>query len=388
MREIDPLIPWLPPVPGEPSVPSAGPLAGLRFVVKDVIDVAGLPTGAGNPRWLDTHPAPERDAEAVARLRRAGASFAGKVHTDELAFSLAGTNHHYGSPRNPAAPGRLTGGSSSGSASAVASGSADIGLGTDTAGSVRVPAAFTGLYGLRPTHSRVPRDGCVPLAPSFDVPGLITRTLDVLRPAAAALLDPHPEQPAPSWLLLPDDLWHPVPAEIRAALAASLAALHPLLKPDRTPLFRGPDAWDEAVTAYSTVQGFEAWTAHGDWITRESPDFGPGVASRFTRASKVTPSAAATARTVLTRTAALLHTRLRRSVLAVPTAPMTPPPLTEPGDRSRLLPYTCLSPLSGAPALTVPAATLNDLPLGLSLIGPPGSDEHLLSLAGHLRHGT
>lgn len=379
------MIPWLPPAPAEPSGPASGPLAGLGFAVKDVIDVAGLPTGAGHPRWPDTHPVPERDAAAVARLRAAGAAFAGKAHTDELAYSLAGTNHHYGSPRNPAAPGHLTGGSSSGPASAVAAGLADIGLGTDTAGSCRVPAAFTGLYGLRPTHSRVPRDGCVPLAPSFDVPGLLTRTLDVLRPAARALLDPCPALGAPVWLLLPDDLWHPVPAQVRAALAAALTALGTLLKTDRTPLFRHDDAWSAAVAAFGTVQGFEAWAAHGDWITRESPSFGPGVGARLARAAKITPAEAAEARALVDRTSALLRTRLRRTVLAVPTAPMTPPPLAEPGDRGLVYRYTCLAPMAGAPALSVPAAALDGLPLGLTLLGAPGSDEDLLTLAEALR---
>ncbi|WP_344243307.1 amidase [Actinocorallia libanotica] len=383
MQEIEPMIPWLPPAPDEPSAP--GPLAGLSFAVKDVIDVAGLPTGAGHPRWLDTHPAPEHDAEVVARLRAAGASFAGKTHTDELAYSLAGTNHHYGSPRNPAAPGRLTGGSSSGSASAVASGLADIGLGTDTSGSCRVPAAFTGIYGLRPTHSRVPRAGCVPLAPSFDVPGALTRTPDVLRRAASVLLDPRPEQPAPTWLLLPDDLWHPVPPELKAALRGTLNALQRLLKTDRTPLFRGPGAWPEAVAAYSTVQGAEVWAAHGAWITREKPEFGPGVAARLARAAKITPAEADGARTALASTTALLRSRLRDTVLAVPTAPMTPPPLDAPGDRSRLLPYVCLASIAGAPALSLPAGTLDGLPVALSLIGMPDSDERLLALAEALR---
>lgn len=377
------MLPWLPPLPGEPS--SEGPLAGLRLVVKDVFDVAGLPTGAGNPRWLQTHPVPGRTAEAVARLLRAGAALVGKAHTDELAFSLAGTNHHYGSPRNPAAPGRPAGGSSSGPASAVASGLADIGLGTDTAGSIRVPAAFTGLHGLRPTHSRAPRDGCVPLAPSFDVPGLLARDPAVLRAAAAALLDPRPEQPAPAWLLLPDDLWHPVPPEVKAALGPVLAALSSLLKPDRTPLFRHPGAWAAAVAAFSTVQGSEVWAAHGAWVTRESPAFGPGVASRFDRAAKITSAEAAEARTVLDRTAALVRSRLRHSVLAVPTVPLTPPPPDEPADRGRVLPFTCLASLAGAPAVSLPAATVDDLPVALSLIGPPDSDERLLALAEELR---
>src|SRR5690606_37246293 len=182
----DPFVPWIPRQ--EPDVALTGPLAGLRLAVKDLFDVAGMPTGAGNPRWLETHEAPDADAEAVARLRAAGASLVGKTITDELAWSLNGSNAHYGTPDNPAAPGRLPGGSSSGSASAVASGLADIGLGTDTGGSIRVPASYCGLFGLRPTHGRVPLEGAVPLAASFDTAGVFTRDAATLRKASETLL--------------------------------------------------------------------------------------------------------------------------------------------------------------------------------------------------------
>ncbi|MFD0636555.1 amidase family protein [Catenulispora yoronensis] len=191
----DAFVGWIPVL--DAAEDRGGPLGGVRLAVKDVLDVAGLPTGAGHPRWLATHDVPARDATAVARLRAAGATVVGKTHTDELAYSLGGTSRHYGAAPNPAAPDRLTGGSSGGAASAVAGGLADLSLATDTAGSIRIPASYCGLYGLRPTHGRVPADGIVPLAPSFDVAGLLTRRLELLTVAAGVLLDPAPGTAAP-----------------------------------------------------------------------------------------------------------------------------------------------------------------------------------------------
>ncbi|ROO90145.1 amidase/aspartyl-tRNA(Asn)/glutamyl-tRNA(Gln) amidotransferase subunit A [Actinocorallia herbida] len=381
MEEIDPLVPWIEDGPLDPPAPSGGPLDGVRVAVKDNIDVAGWPTGAGNPVWLAEHATPTEDAEVVTRLRRAGASLVGKAHMDELAYSLAGTNIHYGSPRNPLAPGRYTGGSSSGCASAVASGAADVGLGTDTAGSIRVPAAFTGLYALRPSHARVPATGVLPLAPTFDVPAVLARDAVVLARVASALLDPPAQQTcALEWLLLPDDLWAEVPAPVRAAYEPVLGRLRELLKADRTPLFKRPSHWHDAVAAFTTVQGHEAWRLLGPWVESTTPAFGPSVAARFTYASRLTDHDLAPAREKADHAAATLRTRLRGSVLAVPTAPFTPPFLGEEFPRAKLLPYTCLASLAAAPAVTLPLATFDDLPLGLTLISQPSTDEDLLAL--------
>ena len=154
---------------------SAGPLAGLSFAAKDIFDVAGAVTGCGNPDWAATHAAAAEDSWAVARLLPAGARLVGKTITDELAYSLNGQNAHYGTPTNPNGPGRIPGGSSSGSASAVAGGVVDFALGSDTGGSVRIPASYCGIFGLRPTHGRLPLDGVMPLAPSFDTLGWFAR---------------------------------------------------------------------------------------------------------------------------------------------------------------------------------------------------------------------
>jgi amidase len=351
------------------------------LAVKDNIDVAGLPTGAGHPHWLATHAPAGRDAQAVANLRAAGAVVVGKAHTDELAYSLAGTNAHYGTPVNPAAPGHIPGGSSSGPASAVAAGQADLGLGTDTAGSIRVPASFTGLYSLRPTWARVSRDGIVPLAPSFDVPGLLTRDLELLRAAAAALLTGTPAAASAARVLLPGDLWAAggLP-ELRPALDLLGAAL-PV---NTAPLFGDPGpAWDQVGRAFSTVQASEVWLAHGQWIQEEKPVFGPGVTSRLTMAAGLTHAEVARAGGVLRAARDLLMHRLADgTVLVIPSAPGPPFALrgASPG-RAALLRFTCLASLLGAPAISVPVASRAGLPLGLSLVGEPGQDEALLAVA-------
>ena len=174
------------PVPNAP----AGPLAGLTLGVKDIFDVAGYPTGCGNPtKRAEAEAKPAKaSAPAVARLLAAGARFVGKTHTAELAFSLDGRNDHYGTPINPAAPGRVPGGSSSGSASAVAAKLCDFALGSDTGGSVRGPASFCGIIGLRPTHGRIDIGGAMPLAPSLDTVGWFAHDFDVFERVGAVLL--------------------------------------------------------------------------------------------------------------------------------------------------------------------------------------------------------
>lgn len=392
---IGPLLPW---IAGDTALPptGTGSLDGTTLVVKDVIDVQGLPTGAGHPQWLAERPGPAaRDADAVAALRAVGAVVVGKTHTDELAYSLGGTNAHYGAPVNPAAPDRVCGGSSSGTASAVALGLADLGLGTDTAGSIRVPASFCGLYGFRPSTRRVSQAGTVPLAPSFDVPGLLARDPRLLAAGARALFDPAPTagptaRSAPARLLLPEDLWARVPAEVRAALAPVLDSLRDRGLPvSRAPLFPespdGVDRLERLRSAFATVQAAEVWAAHGGWVRAADPAFGPGVAERLLLAQQVTVAQEAAGRAVLAECAVRFAAYCRAGdVLALPAAPGPAPLLgraADPARRTATLLLTCLASSVGAPALALPGATLGGAPLGLCLVAAPGADELLLDLA-------
>ncbi|HWI12737.1 MAG TPA: amidase family protein, partial [Burkholderiales bacterium] len=159
---------------------SSGPLAGLTFAAKDIYDVIGHRTGFGSPDWLRTHEPAASTAPVVQQLLDAGATMVGKTQTDELTYSLNGENAHYGTPVNVNAPGRIPGGSSSGSAAAVAAGLVDFALGSDTGGSVRAPASFCGIYGIRPTHGRVSLRGACPLAATFDTAGWFAREASLL----------------------------------------------------------------------------------------------------------------------------------------------------------------------------------------------------------------
>jgi len=362
-----------------------GPLAGLRLAVKDIFDIAGEVTGCGNPDWRDSHPPAAATAAAVQRLLDAGASSVGKTLTDELAFSLNGENHHYGTPVNPAAPGRIPGGSSAGSASAVAGGAVDVALGTDTGGSVRVPASYCGLWGLRPSHGAVPIDGVMPLAPSFDTVGWFARSPDVLIAVGDVLL-PHGPRSRPSRVLWAEDAFEEAFDETRPALEDAAARLASAVGPVTRGRVSdgGLSAWHPM---FSTLQWREIWRTHGAWIEARRPRFGPGVDARFHAASLVEDGAVTEAAAFRERAAAALDALITPdTVMVLPTAPGIAPERGLPQDtltafRNRVLRLTCIAGLGRLPQVTMPVATVDGCPVGLSLIGARGADRALLATA-------
>lgn len=367
---------------GAPS----GPLAGLTFGLKDLFDVAGERTGAGSPDWWRTHPPAAADAPVLTRLLEAGATLVGRTHTEEMAFSLTGENAHYGTPINVRAPGRIPGGSSSGSAAAVAAGLVDFAIGTDTGGSVRAPASYCGLFGLRPTHGRVPLDGCVPLAPSFDTCGWFARDATMMARVGAVLLDPAPAPPPPASLLLARDAMALLEPRVAAALAPAIARVEAVLGP-ATPIDAGAEGLDRALAAFRVVQQDDIWRAHGDWIRAVRPAFGPQVGARMRGVESqdpalVPPMVEHRAQVTAHLTALLAGGR----VLALPTVPDIAPLRGLPDDattayRERAFRMLALAGLARLPQLTLPLAELDGCPLGLSLIAAPGGDEGLLAVA-------
>ncbi len=367
-----------------------GPLAGTRCAVKDAIDIAGVPTGFGHPAWLESHPVPEHDAWAVRRVLDAGARVVGKTHCDELCYSLNGANSHYGTPVNPRAPRRLPGGSSSGSASAVAGGLVDFALGSDTGGSVRVPAGYCGLYGMRPTHGAVPEAGVVPFAPSYDTVGWFAREPALFAKVGRVLLAEAAE-PAPRarrLLVALDAFAHAEPAA-SAALVPGLQRLQALLGMAEavTVADEGLEAW---MQAFRVLQGAEIWRTHRDWVGRQAPGFGGGIAERFAWVSTLGPEdvapAAALRASIRARMARLLE---GGAVLALPTTPGPAPLLETPVPaleawRNRCLGLLCIAGHAGLPQLSLPLAQLDGAPLGLSLIAAPGADGMLLEIAERL----
>lgn len=365
-----------------------GPLAGLTFAVKDFFDVAGVPTGAGSPEWLATHPVPERSAPVVDRLLGAGGKMVGKTHTDEMAWSLNGENAHYGTPINPAAPGRIPGGSSSGSAAATAGKLVDFALGSDTGGSVRLPASYCGIYGIRTTHGRIPLDGAVPLAPSYDTVGWFARSAELMTTIGHVLLDGVRAPRRPSRVLIAQDLFAAIEPRVVEALQPGLTRLIALLgKP--TPVEVVGDERAAWRNAFRVLQSRDAWAAHGAWVTEVKPSFGPGVKERFAAAAVLDPAEVAEAEALRERIIAKMLALIEDAVLIAPTAPGIAPLRNSSGEaletfRARSIELLCPAGHAGLPQVSLPLATLDGCPLGLSLIGGRGSDEDLLAIAADL----
>ncbi len=254
---------------------ACGVLDGLTFAVKDLIDVDGCRTGGGNPDWLAQQKPAARSAPVVEKALAAGATLIGKTVTDELAFSLEGRNVHHRRLVNPVCPGRLPGGSSSGSAVAVAGRLVDFALGTDTGGSVRVPANFLGLFGFRPSHGAISLDGVVPFAPSYDTIGWFARDADTLARVGDALLPPQ-EHPPITNLKLADDAFALVDPQLAVELKTKAAKLGPT---GSVSVFDGKEA--DYLECYRVLQGAEIWQSLGPWITLHKPRFADDIAQRF-----------------------------------------------------------------------------------------------------------
>lgn len=365
----------------------AGPLAGKTFGSKDVFDVEGHTTGCGNPDWAKTHTAATSHAPPVSALLDAGARLMGKTHTDELAYSLMGINDHYGTPINSAAPDRVRGGSSSGSVAGTAAGLVDIGLGSDTGGSVRMPASFCGVLGIRTTHGRIALDRTMPLAPSFDAVGWFTRDLDTMHRAAGAFGIGNSD-PA-SRMLFPVDAWARASTGTVAALGPMLSrlqkrfgALTPVLLADN-----GLTEWREAFRLH---QGHEIWRVHSDWITKTNPTFGAGVGARFAMAKSITDDEFAWAKAKRKEiTDQLLAHFSEGTVMVLPTSP-GPAPMcdsdqaTQDDFRARALEMLCPAGHAGLPQLSIPAGQVDGGPVGLSLMGPRDGEEMLLATAAEM----
>lgn len=380
-----------------------GPLQGLTVAVKDLFAITGYRIGAGNPTYLDEARPEPNTAPAVSDLLRGGASLRGIARTDEFAYSIAGDNVHYGTPPNGALPGALPGGSSSGPASAVATGQAEVGLATDTAGSIRVPASYQGLWGLRTTHGLVPRQGLLPLAQSFDTVGWLTRDGDTLRRVADWCLSYDGSESAESvygesdedlhWrFLVPDEVLAQVEPDTRVAFERMLVRL--AASDDPAPVSRvAVGDLDAYVDPFRVVQGAEAWRNDGEWVQAHPGALGPAVAERFRIAAGVTPEAEAAARRDLEVQAARLHELVRSAVLMLPTVPGPAPMRTAHGERidavrQATLRMTAPAAIAGLPAVSVPLlrvpSVLGPAPVGVCLVSRAGTDIALVRLAQRL----
>lgn len=370
-----------------------GPLAGLTFAAKDLFDIAGHPTGGGNPDWARTNPVPERHAWAVQTLLDAGADLAGKTITDEVSLGILGENAFYGTPLNSKAPDRVPGGSSSGSAAAVAAGLCDTALGTDTGGSVRVPSSFCGLYGIRPTHGRLPLDGMLPQAPTSDTTGWFARDAATFARVSAVMLGEPIPAALPTRLVVAVDAFGFADPDVAAALKPLLDQLSGLVGAVREDLLapQGLSVWGRA---QRTLQPAEAWATFRDWLDRDNPAVAFNVARGLVMGSAIPESELGWARLMRQEARArLTHLLPPGTILAMPTTPFPAPPKGLPLSlqnpvRERILCLAAHGGLAGFPQVSIPGAEVDGgLSVGLSILAARGADAALVAVAKALGAG-
>lgn len=374
-----------------------GPLSGLRFAVKDLIDVAGRRTGCGNPTWLATHPPAAVSAVCVEQLLAAGARCEGKTITDEVAFSLLGVNHFYGTPLNPAAPDRVPGGSSSGSASAVACGLVDFALGTDTGGSVRVPASNCGLWGLRPTHGFVSVAGVMPFAPTFDTVGVLAANMDVLQRSASVLLGSAPTaaDSRPRTIYVLQEAFVLADSDIQESLGHAVERLKKQFPGSVHEASLG-ELCDDVSAAdlgswleiYRMLQGTEADSCLGAWIADAKPTFGPSTTAGFEFIRRLDRARIGELVQRRDHYGRRLRSAMRADdLLCIPSAPTVAPLRSAISfDRNsdyycRALSLTAIAGVARLPQISMPLGSASSAPVGLSLIGAHGEDSFLMQVA-------
>jgi amidase len=376
------------PLPGS----AEGPIAGLSFMVKDLFAIAGRKVGNGNPHYYRSATPASATAPAILQLLEAGASCTGITICDEFFYSVLGSNAHYGQPVNARAPKHVTGGSSCGAAAAVASAMCDFALGSDTGGSIRVPASFTGLYGLRPSFGRIATEGATPMAPSFDTIGFLSREAKLARTLGQVLLRGKRVEAEVERLILAQDLFSQDEASADRALWDALAKIGPALPlPEhRDVAGEALDAWRDA---FRLIQGFEIQATLLPFIQSHDAELGPGIKERFAMAAAITEAEAEAARRLRAGIVERLNALARPGTLIVlPTTPTLPPERgIQDGAsfaefRTSTLGHTCLAGLSGLPQISIPAAEAAGCPVGLSFIGWNGGDEALLDLAVTIAH--
>tara|TARA_B100000029_G_scaffold400351_1_gene399265 strand:- start:16998 stop:18194 length:1197 start_codon:yes stop_codon:yes gene_type:complete len=365
---------------------SGGPLSDMAFAAKDIFDVKGYVTGGGNPDWQSSQNVSGETAWAVKVLVDAGATMVGKTLTDEITRGIFGENAHYGTPVNSRALGRVPGGSSSGSASAVAGGLVDFALGSDTGGSVRVPASYCGLYGLRPTHGRIPLDGVLPQSSSYDTVGWFARDVETFAKVGTVILQSAIPKTLPKKVIIAEDAFELLNRATYDVLQESVERISTLIGEHATVRLSetGLGAWRDQ---QGTLQSREAWETVKDWIDEVNPRFSFEVTERYVLAKNISDDEIVSAQKlkahILDRMSHILE---NNAVIVLPTTIGPAPPIGQKlSDRTELRlktsQLTCIAGTTGGPQISLPLAEEDGLPVGISILGSPGDDEMLIEVA-------
>jgi amidase len=374
---------------------ASGPLNNLRFAVKDIIDIHGRKTTCGNPSCAKTRPIAAANAVCVDQLLNAGATCAGKTITDELAFSLDGENFFFGTPLNPKAPERVPGGSSSGSASAVACGIVDFALGTDTGGSIRIPANNCGIYGMRPSHGIISGAGINPFASTFDTVGILASTAQVLLDVASVLLACVPQIREVGHIYIIEEfldlsdsevlIWFKEQEKLLGQVFPSNLQKISLKSIDLDPEMTTTSNW---LDTYSTIQWAEIWSTLGSWIEAEKPKFGPRTEVNFELTKNLDRKTISQAIYKREHSYRKLKSFLKpNDLIVIPTAPIIAPlkgvlglNRSEDNYYEKTLSSTSLAGIGRLPQISLPIGMIDNIPHGLSFIGASGEDGYLLSI--------
>ncbi|MBX9689327.1 MAG: hypothetical protein K2X27_21640 [Candidatus Obscuribacterales bacterium] len=376
-------------MPVHRAAAGVGLLSGTSFVVKDLFDVSGELTGAGIPDWAKTHPPARKNAETIDMLLAAGAELIGKSCTDQLAFSTDGINGAYGIPVNPNYPGHIPGGSSSGSASAVAAGLCDFSLGTDTLGSIRIPSAYCGIFGFRPTHGIISTEGVVPLGQSFDTVGWMAGSRQLLLRVGAVLLADSSSASVTSheFCFVSDflDILHPDLKE------SWLSAAEKMLSRFRLKAVALPDgALQKWCALMDTIRSYEAWENHGKWMTEVDPQMDDLIKARFLLSQNVSKESCSQAEEERISVLSELDEIMAERILCFPTVWNWPPSCNASRDellsnraRNHLINIT--ASIGGLPQVSIPIEIgLNSPKFALSLMAARGKDMWLLKVLDDL----
>lgn len=371
----------------------SGSLNNLTFAVKDVIDLKNFTTSFGNPLWQQTQPKAKSNAVCVDQLLGAGARCLGKTIISEFARGLTGVNHFYGMPINPAAPDRVPGGSSSGSASAVACGLVDFALGTDTGGSVRLPASYCGLFGMRPSTGAISLDGVHCLSKSFDTVGVFSKTKKILNKVMEVLISAEiPSTAEIGTVYLLEDLFNAADIKIQSALKNSVHKMTSIAVTDIDPMANDCNlGWSNT---YKTIVSREIWDEFGEWVSQHHLEFGKTTFVDFISISNIPNEIYISACEQMSLQHKLLNKfLLPNNLICIPTVPEITPNrndcITETykTNYTLLRPSICISCIGGLPQITLPLGEIDNIPVGLSLLAAHGQDMFLLKACEQLFDG-